>query len=146
MAIENGKVRYTPNAGFNGTDSFTYTVTSGGVTETATVNVTIANIAPVAHDDFTWTAEDTTLTRSAATGLLANDSDDDNDALAITQFSTGTQIYAAGQTATLAGMGDLTINADGSYTFVPVADWNGAVQPILYQVSDGNGGFSVATL
>ncbi|WP_224257991.1 Ig-like domain-containing protein [Escherichia coli] len=146
VAIENGKVRYTPNAGFNGTDSFTYTVTSGGVTETATVNVTIANIAPVAHDDFTWTAEDTTLTRSVATGLLANDSDDDNDALAITQFSTGTQIYAAGQTATLAGMGDLTINADGSYTFVPVADWNGAVQPILYQVSDGNGGFSVATL
>ncbi|MDG9880726.1 Ig-like domain-containing protein [Enterobacter roggenkampii] len=146
VAIENGKVRYTPNAGFSGTDSFTYTVTSGGVTETATVNVTIANIAPVAHDDFTWTAEDTTLTRSAATGLLANDSDDDNDALAITQFSTGTQIYAAGQTATLAGMGDLTINADGSYTFVPVADWNGAVQPILYQVSDGNGGFSVATL
>ncbi|MEH3251709.1 Ig-like domain-containing protein [Enterobacter roggenkampii] len=146
VAIENGKVRYTPNAGFNGTDSFTYTVTSGGVTETATVNVTIANIAPVAHDDFTWTAEDTTLTRSAATGLLANDSDDDNDALAITQFSTGTQIYAAGQTATLAGMGDLTINADGSYTFVPVADWNGAVQPIIYQVSDGNGGFSVATL
>ncbi|MFT2807387.1 Ig-like domain-containing protein [Enterobacter sp. 04-C-12-SI-ECC] len=146
VAIENSKVRYTPNAGFNGTDSFTYTVTSGGVTETATVNVTIANIAPVAHDDFTWTAEDTTLTRSAATGLLANDSDDDNDALAITQFSTGTQIYAAGQTATLAGMGDLTINADGSYTFVPVADWNGAVQPILYQVSDGNGGFSVATL
>ena len=146
VAIENGKVRYTPNAGFNGTDSFTYTVTSGGVTETATVNVTIANIAPVAHDDFTWTAEDTTLTRSAAAGLLANDSDDDNDALAITQFSTGTQIYAAGQTATLAGMGNLTINADGSYTFVPVADWNGAVQPILYQVSDGNGGFSVATL
>ncbi|MEG1041568.1 MAG: Ig-like domain-containing protein, partial [Pseudomonas sp.] len=146
VVIDNGKVIYTPNAGFNGTDSFTYTVTSGGVTETATVNVTIANIAPVAHDDFTWTAEDTTLTRSAATGLLANDSDDDNDALAITQFSTGTQIYAAGQTATLAGMGDLTINADGSYTFVPVADWNGAVQPILYQVSDGNGGFSVATL
>ncbi|HAT3368351.1 TPA: tandem-95 repeat protein, partial [Citrobacter freundii] len=147
VVIDNGKVIYTPNTtSYVGSDTFTYTVTSGGVTETATVNVTIANIAPVAHDDFTWTAEDTTLTRSAATGLLANDSDDDNDALAITQFSTGTQIYAAGQTATLAGMGDLTINADGSYTFVPVADWNGAVQPILYQVSDGNGGFSVATL
>ena len=34
-------VVYTPNADFNGTDSFTYTVTSGGVTETATVNVTV---------------------------------------------------------------------------------------------------------
>ena len=36
-----GTVTYTPNADFNGTDSYTYTVTSGGVTETATVNVTV---------------------------------------------------------------------------------------------------------
>ncbi len=36
-----GDVTYTPNANFNGTDSFDYTVTSGGVTETATVTVNI---------------------------------------------------------------------------------------------------------
>ena len=36
-----GTVRYTPDADFNGTDSYTYTVTSGGKTETATVAVTI---------------------------------------------------------------------------------------------------------
>ncbi len=36
-----GTVTYTPNADYNGSDSYTYTVTSGGVTETATVNVTI---------------------------------------------------------------------------------------------------------
>ena len=36
-----GTVTYTPNADFNGTDSYSYTVTSGGVTETATVNVTV---------------------------------------------------------------------------------------------------------
>lgn len=36
-----GTITYTPNANYNGTDSFTYTVTSGGVTETATVNVTV---------------------------------------------------------------------------------------------------------
>jgi len=42
-------VTYTPNADFNGSDSYTYTVTSGGVTETATVNVTVTpvNDAPV---------------------------------------------------------------------------------------------------
>ncbi|HDY7924421.1 TPA: cadherin-like domain-containing protein, partial [Vibrio vulnificus] len=37
----NGEVTYTPNANFHGTDSFSYTVTSGGVTETITVNVNV---------------------------------------------------------------------------------------------------------
>ncbi len=40
-------ITYTPNADFNGTDSFTYTVTSGGVTETATVNVTVTAVADI---------------------------------------------------------------------------------------------------
>ncbi len=35
---------YTPNLNFSGSDSFTYTVTSGGVTETATVNVTVNSV------------------------------------------------------------------------------------------------------
>ncbi|MGN5168230.1 Ig-like domain-containing protein, partial [Aeromonas hydrophila] len=30
----NGEVTYTPNANFHGADSFSYTVTSGGATET----------------------------------------------------------------------------------------------------------------
>ena len=34
-------ITYTPNADYTGADSFTYTVTSGGVTETATVTVTV---------------------------------------------------------------------------------------------------------
>ena len=42
-------VVYTPNADFNGTDTFTYTVTSGGVTETATVSVTINAVADIAR-------------------------------------------------------------------------------------------------
>ena len=36
-----GTLTYTPTGDFNGSDSFTYTVTSGGVTETATVSVTV---------------------------------------------------------------------------------------------------------
>ena len=44
-----GLLSYTPNAGYSGADSFTYTVTSGGVTETAAVSMTISavNAAPV---------------------------------------------------------------------------------------------------
>jgi len=36
-----GTLVYTPAADFNGTTTFTYTVTSGGVTETATVTVNV---------------------------------------------------------------------------------------------------------
>ena len=60
--------RYTPNADFNGTDSFTYTVTSGGLTETATVNVTVNAVADIADD----TARPT-RTRRSRTDVLAND-------------------------------------------------------------------------
>ncbi|MDP5254635.1 Ig-like domain-containing protein, partial [Vibrio sp. HB161653] len=39
----NGVIIYTPNADYHGSDSFDYTVTSGGVTETATVYVDVIN-------------------------------------------------------------------------------------------------------
>ncbi len=41
-AVNNGKMVYTPNAGFTGTDSFTYIVSDGkGGTATATVTLTV---------------------------------------------------------------------------------------------------------
>jgi VCBS repeat-containing protein len=43
-----GTITYTPTAGYTGTDAFTYTVTSGGVTETATVTVNVADVTPPA--------------------------------------------------------------------------------------------------
>jgi VCBS repeat-containing protein len=48
-----GTVSYAPNAGFAGTDSFTYTVSDGNggqATATATVAVLAANLDPVAND------------------------------------------------------------------------------------------------
>jgi hypothetical protein len=51
---ECGIVTYTPNNGFNGTDTFTYTVsdTMGTVSNVATVNIyVVAPVAPVALDD-----------------------------------------------------------------------------------------------
>jgi hypothetical protein len=48
VVIDNGKVIYTPNTtSYVGSDTFTYTVTSGGVTETATVTIQMNNAAPV---------------------------------------------------------------------------------------------------
>ncbi|MGC5271624.1 Ig-like domain-containing protein, partial [Salmonella enterica] len=70
-----GSVTYTPNANFNGQDSFSYTVTSGGVTETAsvTVNVQAVNDAPVnSLPGPQSTNEDSAL---ALTGLSVSDVD-----------------------------------------------------------------------
>ncbi|EJC6923085.1 tandem-95 repeat protein, partial [Vibrio parahaemolyticus] len=76
-----GSVTYTPNDNYHGTDSFTYIITSGGVSESTTVevNVTPVNDAPVAKDDIATTQEDTAVTID----VLPNDSDVDGDELSI---------------------------------------------------------------
>ncbi|KKZ06553.1 RTX toxin, partial [Vibrio parahaemolyticus] len=74
-----GSVTYTPNDNYHGTDSFTYIVTSGGVSESTTVSVDVTpvNDAPVAKDDIATTQEDTAVTID----VLPNDSDVDGDKL-----------------------------------------------------------------
>jgi large repetitive protein len=100
-----GTVTYTPNPDFNGSDSFTYTVTSGGVTETATVNITVSPVAGIA-DDSRSTDEDTPV----VIPVLANDS------------------FAAGATVTSVtdgSNGTVIINLDGTVTYTPKPDFNG---------------------
>src|SRR5204863_5238304 len=70
-----GNVSYTPSANYYGPDSFTYTVTDPtGLTSTATVNVTVANVAdaPVAANDAKTVAEDS---GGNVHGVLENDFD-----------------------------------------------------------------------
>src|SRR5204862_132649 len=79
-------VTYTPNADFNGSDSYTYTVTSGGVTETATVNVTVNPVTDIANDIASGN-EDTAIT----TNVLANDSFEGTPVVSsVTQGTNGT--------------------------------------------------------
>ncbi len=144
--IINGKVVYTPVAGYVGRDTFTYTVTSGGINETATVTVDMTNTPPVANPDTSTTPEDST----ASGNVLANDTDADNadkNALTVTGFTVNGTLYTPGTALTLTGMGVLTVQANGNWNFVPVADWNGTLPVVTYQISDGNtGGVSSASL
>ncbi len=126
----------------------TITIIDGnGGTATTTVTYTIGNPPPEATNDTGTVIEDTTLTVLAVTGLLANDSDPDGDALTITAFNVpGVDTVAAGSTAVIPNIGTLTINPDGSYEFVPETDYVGPIPVVTYTVSDGEGGTDTATL
>ena len=106
------------------------------------------NDPPVDGDEINTVTEDTTLTVSAAGGLLVNASDIDGGALTITGYAidgiTGTQPVGSG--VAIAGVGTITINADGSYSFAPAPDYAGAIPVITYTVSDGAGGTDTSTL
>jgi VCBS repeat-containing protein len=131
----NGAFTYTPDANYNGSDSFTYTVSDGnGGSDLATVNLTVFPVAdePVAVDDSYNTNEDTTLNISAANGVLRNDTDADNDTLSASVVSVPDH-------------GALVLNADGSFTYTPDANFNGT-DSFTYRASDGNGGSDVATV
>ena len=87
------------------------------------------------------TLEDTTLTVvDGATGDLLNNTvnPDGPSTETITKFTWGANIdVAAGTSANITGVGDLLINANGSYTFTPAANYNGAVPEVSYTVTDG---------
>ncbi|MCI2230252.1 Ig-like domain-containing protein, partial [Polaribacter sp. MSW13] len=142
-----GTVVFTPLENFNGPADIKYTIkdNDGLVSNQATldISVTPVNDAPVAVADTGETNEDTTLNVLVAAGLLSNDSDIDANSLAITQFVVDGGLTAitvdaiTGGTTTIIGKGTLTINKDGSYTFVPFLNFNGTVPQITYTVSDG---------
>ena len=131
--------------GQTATDSFSYTmVDAAGASSTSTLTFTVTGVndAPAATPDVATVIEDTPLLVPAgsASGLLQNDHDADSGAtLSITQFTLAGDptVYAPGSAAIIAGVGTLTINADGSYGFTPAADYNGPVPVATYTVSDG---------
>jgi Ca2+-binding RTX toxin-like protein len=88
--------------------------------------------APDAIDDHFCEGEDTCISGN----VLLNDTDTDNDALTITAVNG----IAAdiGNPVTLAN-GILTLNADGSFDFVPTTSFTGN-QTFEYTINDGNGG------
>ncbi|NKJ66645.1 tandem-95 repeat protein, partial [Vibrio chemaguriensis] len=117
-----GSVTYTPNDNYHGTDSFTYIVTSGGVSESTTVNVDVTpvNDAPVAKDDIATTQEDTAVTID----VLTNDNDVDGDKLSIESASVPKE------------QGTVEV-VNGKLVFTPAENFNGDAE-ITYTVTDGS--------
>ena len=125
-------VTYTPDAGFMGTDSFTYTITDvASVTATANVTVTVGappNAAPVAVDDTatTWEGLEVII------DVLSNDTDGDNDSLSVPEVTQPSN-------------GSATVNQDNTVTYTPAQGFAGT-DTLIYTVSDGRGGTDMGTV
>src|SRR5262249_22029364 len=129
-----GSFTYTPDANFNGTDSFTYKASDGERDSgTATVSITVnaANDVPTANDDSDTRTDGTTLTASAP-GVLANDTDVDGDSLKAVLVSGPAN-------------GTLTLNDDGSFTYKANAGFTGT-DSFTYRASDGSDSGNTATV
>ncbi len=140
----NNQLTFTPTNGFSGAvPQFTYTVLSGGVTETGNINITVTGPLADANETAT-TNEDTTVSG----GLLAGTVSPTGGPLSITAATVDKNGDGIQDTITLGtptaitnasgvAIGTLTITAAGTYTFVPAPDYNGAVPVVNYTVSDG---------
>jgi VCBS repeat-containing protein len=130
VAIVDGKVVFTPAAGFSGPASYSYTVNDGkGRTDTATVTVNVGNAAPTntapkGNADSYAIAEDGSLIVPAAAGVLANDTDAEANPL------TASLVQGPAN-------GTLTLNANGSFNYVPNANFSGT-DSFTYIAGDGS--------
>jgi hypothetical protein len=134
VALAGGAVSFTPAPNFNGTTTFTYTVTdSSGGTDTATVMVAVTpvNDPPAAGDDSVTVAEDSGAT---VVDVRANDSSapDTGETLAVAAVIQP----ASGGSVNLSG---------GAVRFTPAANFNGTTT-FFYILTDFNGGTDSASV
>ena len=128
-------LKYQGNLNFNGSDTLTIiSKDSSAATDTDTVAITVkpVNDAPVAVNNSYSTNEDVPLVVPVASGVLANDSDVDGNAL--------NAILVNGP-----AHGTLTLNANGSFTYTPTANYNGA-DSFTYKANDGPADSNPATV
>ncbi len=129
----NGDFIYTPPTDYSGPDSFTYTVKDihgASTAATVTLNLEAENDAPIANAD----SYSGVHGKPISGNVLSNDIDKDNDALSV-----------AAATIETAGGGQVTLLADGTFTYTPLGTYAGA-DSFTYTVSDGHGGSSTATV
>ena len=146
--------------GDSATDAFTYTLSDGTDTDLAQLSITVTgtNDPPIANDDTVDVAENSSISKNAASGLiLANDIDPDGDPLVITDISiaspdgnqnrTSTEASTTGidSTSLTSIYGTLTLNADGSYSYAADQQTCDALDPgdiaidrFYYTLSDGS--------
>ena len=120
-------VTFTPNSGYLGLASFTYTITDSlGSTASANVAVAVTPPPPIANNDSGVAAAENTVLSMPASVLLANDSDPNGLPLSISGVSNP---------------GNGTVAYDPStqtVTFTPTSNYLGPAS-FTYTITDGQG-------
>lgn len=118
----NGSFTYTPNAGYTGTDSFSFKVNDGTVNSAeATVSVQVG--AVVNHPPIATPTSISVTTNTTFNGTLQGTDEDGN-----------TLSFLAGTTA--AAHGTVNINANGTFTYTPETGYSGP-DSFTFRVNDG---------
>ena len=127
----NGSFTYTPNAGFGGSDSFTYKANNGTAdSNIATVNIKV-NRPPVAGND-AYTAVQGQVLTIAAPGVLSNDTDPDGNPLTSVKVTNPVN-------------GTVTLATNGGFSYTPNAGFAGS-DTFTYSAGDGSLNSDVATV
>lgn len=129
---DDGGYVYIPDPGFVGSDSFRYKAVGALLdSNTATVTITVTNVAPVAGDD-SYTAVTGVTLNVPAPGVLGDDDDADGDSLSAILVDGG-------------GNGSLDLNSNGSFSFKSSGSFTGT-RTFTYQASDGITSSNTATV
>jgi VCBS repeat-containing protein len=122
-----GALVYTPNANYNGTDTFTYKANDGAYdSNAAVVTLTIASVndTPVAEEDSFTVAAGGTLVLYGYEGVLENDEDVDVEDTLTAQLVSGTS------------HGSLSFYSSGALKYTPASGFGGE-DSFVYRAFDG---------
>lgn len=142
---ENGEYVFTPETGYTGQVSVQYEAQDEyGYNDRAELMIKIlpeiqsgVNNPPVANDDHVITKKNTLITGN----VLENDSDPDGDAMALTSIFVDGIEHLIDQAGIVVNTshGDLTIRANGDFSFHPNNEFAGNVPSMEYRIcDDGN--------
>ncbi|MBK9462530.1 MAG: carboxypeptidase regulatory-like domain-containing protein [Sphingobacteriales bacterium] len=132
LTVNGGNITYTPNPGFNGTDTYTYQICDDAtppLCDQATVTITVTgnSTPPVAVDDSGTSDGGLPVTIN----VISNDYDLDGDAISVTSY-------------TQPANGTITVNGS-QFTYTPNAGFNGT-DSFMYQICDNDGNCDMATV
>jgi hypothetical protein len=127
VSVGGDSATYSPDTGYYGDDSFSYTVEDPDGNEAAGI-ILILVTHPLAPPLSLWTAENTAVSIDAASAAF----DRGGDAMSILSVSDGSH-------------GSVALNGDGTVTYTPDTGFTGD-DPFTYTVEDGDGNEATNTI